>query len=134
MRALYASVLDKTALRATRFVSDNALPVIGKMFSATIEVTAGYIVMLKQALGVVGVLIILAMIIMPVIKVAAIALIYKIAAALAEPLGDCRTAAVLESMSAHLFLMLGAVVAVALMFFIMIAIVVGLSNGWGSLR
>lgn len=134
MRALYASVLDKTALRATRFVSDNALPVIGKMFSDTIEVAAGYIVMLKQALGVVGVLIILAMIIMPVVKVTAIALIYKLAAAMAEPLGDSRTAAVLESMSAHLFLMLGAVVAVALMFFIMIAIVVGLSNGWGSLR
>lgn len=134
MRALYASVLDKTALRATRFISDNALPVIGKMFSDTIEVTAGYIVMLKQALGVLGVLIILAMIIMPVIKVTAIALIYKIAAALAEPLGDSKTAAVLESMSTHLFLMLAAVVAVALMFFIMIAIVVGLSNGWGSLR
>ncbi|HCF49380.1 MAG TPA: stage III sporulation protein AE, partial [Syntrophomonas sp.] len=97
MRALYASVLDKTALRATRFVSDNALPVIGKMFSDTIEVAAGYVVMLKQALGVLGVLIILAMIIMPVVKVTAIALIYKVAAALAEPLGDSRTAAVLES-------------------------------------
>lgn len=134
MRALYASVLDKTALRATRFVSDNALPVIGKMFSETIDVAAGYVVMLKQALGVLGVLIILAMIIMPVVKVTAIALIYKLAAALAEPLGDSRTAAALESMSAHLFLMLAAVVAVALMFFIMIAIVVGLSNGWASLH
>jgi len=134
MRALYASVLDKTALRATRFVSDNAIPIIGKMFSDTIDVAAGYVVMLKQALGVLGVLIILAMIIMPVVKVTAIALIYKLAAALAEPLGDSRTAAVLESMSAHLFLMLAAVVAVALMFFIMIAIVVGLSNGWASLH
>lgn len=134
MRALYASVLDKTALRATRFVSDNALPVIGKMFSDTIEVAAGYVVMLKQALGALGVLIILAMIFMPIVKVSAIALIYKLAAALAEPLGDARTAAVLESMSAHLFLMLAAVVAVALMFFIMIAIVIGLSNGWGGMR
>lgn len=132
MRALYASVLDKTALRATRFVSDNALPIIGKMFSDTIEVAAGYVVMLKQALGVLGVLIILGMILMPIIKVTAIALIYKVAAALAEPLGDARTAAVLESMSQHLFLLLAAVVAVALMFFVMIAIVVGLSNGWGG--
>lgn len=134
MRALYASVLDKTALRATRFVSDNALPVIGKMFSDTIEVAAGYVVMLKQALGVLGVLIILAMILMPIVKVTAIALIYKVAAALAEPLGDARTAAVLESMSAHLFLMLAAVVAVALMFFVMIAIVAGLYNGWGGMH
>ncbi len=133
MRALYAAVLDKLALRATRFVSDNALPIIGKMFSDTIEVTAGYVLMLKQALGVWAVLIILGMIFLPVVKLGAIALIYKVVAALAEPLGDARTGAVLESMSQHLFLLLAAVLVVALMFFIMIAIVVGLSRGWGGM-
>ena len=46
LRALYASVLDKVALRTTRYLSDNAIPVIGKMFSDTIEVAAGYVVML----------------------------------------------------------------------------------------
>lgn len=134
LRALYASVLDKVALRTTRFISDNAIPVVGKMFSDTIEVAAGYVVMLKQALGVFGVIIILGIILMPLIKIGAIALIYKAAAAITEPLGDSRTAAILESMSAHLFLMLAAVVAVALMFFIMIAIVAGMYNGWAMLH
>lgn len=134
LRALYASVLDKVALRTTRFISDNAIPVVGKMFSDTIEVAAGYVVMLKQALGVFGVIIILGIILMPLIKIGAIALIYKAAAAITEPLGDSKTAAILESMSAHLFLMLAAVVAVALMFFIMIAIVAGMYNGWAMLH
>ncbi|MGR6836410.1 stage III sporulation protein AE [Syntrophomonas erecta] len=128
MRAVYASVLDKVTLRTTKFVTDNAIPVVGKMFSDTIEVAAGYVVMIKQALGIFGVVIILGIVLFPLIKIAAIALIYKVAAAVAEPLGDGKTAAVLEIMSSHLFLMLAAVAAVGLMFFIMIAIIVGMSN------
>ncbi len=134
LRALYASVLDKVTLRTTRFVTDNAIPVVGKMFSDTIEVAAGYILLLKQALGIFGVLVILGMILLPLIKIAALGLIYKVSAAIAEPLGDSRTSAVLEIMSTHLFLMLAAVAAVGLMFFIMIAIVIGLSSGPGMAR
>lgn len=128
LRALYASALDKVALRTTKFVTDNAIPIVGKMFSDTIEVAAGYVNMLKQGLGVFGAIVILGIIIFPLLKIIAIALIYKISATIVEPLGDVKTAAILETMSSHLFLMLAAVAAVALMFLIMIAIVVGISN------
>lgn len=134
LRALYASVLDKVTLRTTKFLTDNAIPLVGKMFSDTVEVAAGYVVMLKQALGIFGVLIVFGIIIFPLLKIAAISLIYKITAAIAEPLGDSRTAAILEIMSAHLFFMLAAVAAVGLMFFIMIAIVAGIANGVVMLR
>ncbi|MGE5391871.1 MAG: stage III sporulation protein AE [Deltaproteobacteria bacterium] len=133
LRALYASVLDKVALRTTKFVTDNAIPLVGKMFSDTIEVAAGYMVMLKQALGIYGALIVFLTVLYPLLKIVAIALIYKVSAAIAEPLGDSRTAAVLEIMSTHLFLMLASVAAVALMFFIMIAIVIGMSNGMAAI-
>lgn len=133
LRALYASVLDKVALRTTKFVTDNAIPLVGKMFSDTIEVAAGYMVMLKQALGIYGALMVFLIVLYPLLKIAAIALIYKVSAAIAEPLGDSRTAAVLEIMSTHLFLMLACVAAVALMFFIMIAIVVGMTNNMATI-
>ncbi len=132
LRALYASVLDKVALRTTKFVTDNAIPLVGKMFSDTIEVAAGYMVMLKQGLGIYGALIVFLTVLYPLLKIVAIARIYKVSAAVAEPLGDARTAAVLEIMSTHIFLMLAAVAAVALMFFIMIAIVVGMSNSMAN--
>lgn len=134
LRALYASVLDKVALRTTRFIADNTIPVIGKMVSDTVEVAAGYVVMLKQALGIFGVVIVFGIIIFPLLKIAAIALIYRITAALVEPMGDARTAAVLEIMSTHLLLMLASIAAVGLMFFIMIAIVAGMSNYMSMLR
>jgi len=134
LRAVYAAALDKVALRTTKFVTDNAIPVVGKMFSDTIEVAAGYVVMIKQALGIYGVLVIVGMILAPLLKIGAIALIYKVSAAIVEPLGDSRTAGILEVMSAHIFLMLATVAAVGLMFFIMIAIVAGMANNLGMLR
>ncbi|CFX49187.1 Sporulation stage III, protein AE [Syntrophomonas zehnderi OL-4] len=134
LRALYASVLDKVTLRTTRFVTDNAVPVIGKMLGDTVEVAAGYVVMLKQALGIFGVLIVFGIIIFPLVEIAVLALIYKLVGAVVEPIGDPRTAAVLEIMSTHLFLMLAATAAVGLMFFIMIAIVAGLYNSAFILR
>ena len=90
-------------MRTTRFVTDNAIPVVGKMFSDTVEIAAGYVVMIKHALGIYGVLIIVGMILAPVLKIGAIALIYKVSAAIVEPLGDSRTAGILEVMSAHIF-------------------------------
>jgi stage III sporulation protein AE len=129
LKALYASVLDKVTLRTARFVTDNAIPVVGKMVGDTVEVAAGYVVMLKQALGVWGVIIILSIIIYPLLEIAVLALVYKVVGAVVEPMGDARTAAILEIMSTHLFLMLAATAAVALMFFIMIAIVAGMSSG-----
>lgn len=134
LRALYASVLDKVTLRTTRFITDNAVPLVGKMLSDTIDVAAGYVVMLKHAVSIYGVLMIFGMIMMPLIKITAIVIIYKIAAAVVEPMGDSRTATVLDSMSAYLGMMLAATAAVSLMFFFMIAIIAGMSNGLGMLR
>src|SRR5665647_3921247 len=81
MRALYASVLDKVALRTARFVTDNAIPIVGKMVGDTVEVAAGYVVMLKDALGIFGVLLIAGIIFFPLLKIAALALIYKLVGA-----------------------------------------------------
>jgi stage III sporulation protein AE len=134
LQAVYVSSLDKITLRTTKFVTDNAIPVVGKMFSDTIEVAAGYVAMLKQGLGLLGVLIILGLILYPLLKIAAVALIYKISGAIVEPMGNSKTAAVLESMSSHLFLILSAMAAIGLMFMVMIALLVGMANGFSALR
>ncbi|HNX28299.1 MAG TPA: stage III sporulation protein AE [Syntrophomonadaceae bacterium] len=131
LRTLYASALDKVALRTTKFITDNTIPVVGKMFSDTIEVAAGYIVMIKQALGIFGVIIILGMLIFPLMKIAAIALIYKVTAAVAEPMGDTKTAVILETMGSHILLMLAAVASAGMMFFVMISIVVAMTSQFG---
>lgn len=130
LKTVYASVLDKVVLRTGKFISDNAIPVVGKMLSDTIEVTAGYVMILKNAIGVYGVLMILGLIAAPIIKIVVISLIYRVVAAAVEPMGDARTATVLDIMSHHLWLIIASIASVSIMFIIMIALIAGLTNNW----
>ena len=109
-------------------------PVIGGYLSDALETAAGYVVLLKQAVGILGLLTIFGIFVFPILKIGVIALIYKVSAALVEPLGDKRISQVLEIMGNHLFLALASVAAVGLMFFILVAILVSTGNSVILLR
>jgi stage III sporulation protein AE len=130
IKTIYTSVLDKVVLRTGKFVTDNAIPVVGKILSDTIEVTAGYVMILKSAVSIYGVLVIIGLIITPLIEIAVMALIYKLVGAIIEPLGDNGLATVMEDMSGHLALLLAAIASVSIMFLIMIALIAGLTNNF----
>jgi stage III sporulation protein AE len=121
-------------LRTGKFVTDTFFPVIGGYLSDALETAAGYVVLLKQAVGILGLLTIFGIFVFPILKIGVIALIYKVSAALVEPLGDKRISQVLEIMGNHLFLALASVAAVGLMFFILVAILVSTGNSVILLR
>ncbi len=130
VRTLYASVLDKVVLRTGKFVTDNTIPVVGKMLSDTIEVAAGYIMVLKNALGIYGVIVLLGILTMPLLQMIVMAILYRLTAALVEPLGDARTASLLDKIGGSLWLLTAAIASVSLVFLMMIALIVGLTNNF----
>jgi stage III sporulation protein AE len=134
LRSIYGSVMDALTLRTGKFVTDTFFPVIGGYLSDALETAAGYVVLLKQAVGILGLLTIFGIFVFPILKIGVIALIYKVSAALVEPLGDKRISQVLEIMGNHLFLALASVAAVGLMFFILVAILVSTGNSVILLR
>ncbi|NLW43838.1 MAG: stage III sporulation protein AE [Syntrophomonadaceae bacterium] len=134
LRSIYGSVMDAITLRTGKFVTDTFFPIIGGYLSDALETAAGYVVLLKQAVGIMGLLTIFGICVFPVLKIAVIALIYKVSAAVVEPLGDSRISQVLEVMGNHLLLVLAAVAAVGLMFFILVAILVTTGNSVILLR
>ncbi|MGE5371565.1 MAG: stage III sporulation protein AE [Solirubrobacterales bacterium] len=127
-RSVYGSVMDALTLKTGKFVTDTFFPVVGGYLADALETTAGYVVLLKQAVGILGVLIVFGILIFPVIKIAVVALVYKLAGALVEPLGDARTSKALDLMGNHLIMVLAAVTIVGLMFLILLAIVAMIGN------
>jgi stage III sporulation protein AE len=134
LRSIYGSVLDALTLRTGKFVTDAFFPVIGGYLSDALETAAGYVVLLKQAVGVLGMLTVFGIFVFPILKIGVIALIYKVSAALIEPIGDARISQALEIMGNHLLLALATVAAVGLVFFILIAILVTTGNSMILLR
>jgi len=128
VRGAIAPVADGVALRAAKFVTSNVVPVIGSMFANAVEVVVGGSLLIKNTLGVFGMAVIFFLVALPVIKIWVIVLIYRLAAALIEPIGDQRISSAVTSMAGALTLVMVSLATVALMFFLVITILVGIGN------
>lgn len=127
-------VVDGVSLRTAKFVTGAFVPVAGSMFADALDAIMGGSLLLKNAIGLSGVLILGLITLFPVIKILVIALIYRVAAALLQPLGDSLMADTLEEMAGSLFLTFAAVLSVGIMFFLSITIIVGTANFTMMLR
>ncbi|MBZ4652724.1 MAG: stage sporulation protein [Peptococcaceae bacterium] len=128
------AVVDGVSLRTAKFVTGAFVPVAGSMFADALDAVIGGSLLLKNAIGLTGVLVLSVIVLFPVLKILAVAVIYRLAAALLQPLGDSLMADALEDMAGSLFMVFAAVTSVAIMFFLTITIIVGAANFTVMLR
>ena len=83
---------------------------------------------LKNAVGIVGILVIVSISIMPIIKMSLITITYSIATALAEPIADKKIIKLLEQIGDTFKVLLGILFLITAMFLIGVAIVIKISN------
>ena len=125
IQGVAGSVADGLTLRTAKFATATFIPVVGKMFSDTVELVAGASLLMKNSIGIFGVLIIIMLCALPLIKLVSLILVIKVAGALIQPMGDEKMAKCLDSISNNLWVVLGALMTVVLMLFLAITIIVG---------
>jgi stage III sporulation protein AE len=134
VQGVAGSIADGVALRTVKFATDAFIPVVGGMFSDAIEAVIGGALLLKNAVGLVGVIIIFVLCALPSLKILALIFIYKLAGALMQPMGAGQVADCLEHLEKSLTVLFAAVAVVGLMFFFAVTIVVGAGNMTTMLR
>lgn len=134
IKGVAGSVTDGVAIRTAKFATDAFIPVVGGMFSDALDAVIGSSLLIKNAVGIVGVVIIFLLTIMPMLKIFAVAFVYKLAGALIQPVGDKRMADCLTGLGNSLLGIFGAVATVGLLFFFAITIVVGMGDLMTMLR
>lgn len=134
IQGVAGSVADGIAMRTAKFTIGAFIPVVGKMLTDALEAVAGTSLLLKNAVGLVGVLAVFFMCAFPVLKILSLALIYKLTAAVIQPVSDNQVVSSLNTMGNSLMLVFAAVISVGLMFFFVIAIVIGAGNFSTMLR
>lgn len=105
-----------------------AIPGIGDALGGTAEVVAGTAVLIKNGIGMAGTVLCFALCIVPLVQVALIVLMYKLSAAVIQPISDKRVIGCLESVSEGCRLLLRTVFTVGLLFLLTIVIVATLTN------
>lgn len=128
IQGVAASTVDGVTIRTAKFAVDKFIPIVGRFLSDAMDTVIGYSLLLKNSIGVIGLLAIFIICLVPMIKIIALIAIYKLSSAIVEPIAQNQLADCLNQMSNSLVLIFATVSSVAIMFFITITIIVGAGN------
>ena len=127
IQGVSGGVADGVGMRTAKYSVD-LIPVVGKYFKDAVELVVNSSVLLKNALGIVVLVVLVFITLIPVLKIAAMSLTFYLAAALVEPIGEKELSGALQDMGKGLQYIFATVAAVGLMFFLAVVIVTGVGN------
>ncbi|WP_461204356.1 stage III sporulation protein AE [Clostridium sp. DL1XJH146] len=122
IKSTASATIDAVTEKTIKFAVDSFVPIVGGCLSDAVSTVAGYSLLLKNALSSLGLLVIIAIVIAPIIKLLVIAFLYKIVAAVIEPVGNKKIVSTITSVGDSLILITSCLISVSIMFFIMISI------------
>nr|WP_240414197.1 stage III sporulation protein AE [Paenibacillus periandrae] len=128
VRGAGSAIVDGVTIRTAKYIAGNFVPVVGKMFSDASETVIGASLLVKNAVGLVGLVILLILCAFPALKIMALALIYNLSAAVMQPLGDSPIIACLDTIGKSLIYVFAALAVVGLMFFLAITMLIAAGN------
>ncbi len=117
-------VLDSVSLKAVKFTVGSCVPVVGGLLADTVETVLGGARLMKNAVGTAGIITVVMICLLPVVKIAAIIVMLKLAAAVIEPLCDKRIAAMVTDSAAPVTIVFSMVIATAMLFIVSISIII----------
>jgi stage III sporulation protein AE len=123
-----SSAADGVTLRTAKFVTGNFVPVVGRMFSDAADTVISASLLVKNAVGLAGVIIIILLCAFPAVKILTLALIYNLSAAVMQPLGNSPIIACLQTIGKSMIYVFAALASVGLMFFLAITIIIAAGN------
>ena len=122
------SSIDGVTAKAAKTAISSVVPVIGSILGDAVNTIMGCSNIIKNAVGVVGIVVILAICIRPILQLAVLTITYYLGAALCEPIADKKVVEILEQMGGTFKIFLAVMFALTAMLIIGIAIVMKISN------
>lgn len=123
-----SSSVDGITAKTAKAAVSSVIPVVGKVLGDVVDSVLGCGVILKNAVGFIGVIVVLGICIMPIIKIATLSIIYSLASAVVQPVADEKIVKLLEEMGGVFKLLLGILCSLSVLLIIGVTIVVKISN------
>ena len=123
-----SSSVDGVTAKTAKAAVSSFIPVVGKILGDAVDTVIGCSSILKNATGIVGVIILIGIAIVPVIKLVVLMAIYYLGAALCQPIADEKIIKLLEQMGDTFKTLLAIMCSVSVMFIIGTTLVIKISN------
>lgn len=123
LQSAIAPSIDGVTAKTAKFAVSSFVPVVGKILSDSIEVVVGCGMVVKNAVGVVGLVVMILLGVMPLVKILANIAIYSLTAAVIEPVADKRLVKCIGEFSSSLTLLFIMMLSLEIMFLVSFGIV-----------
>lgn len=123
-----SSTVDGVTAKTAKAAVSNFIPVVGKILGDAVETVIGCTSILKNAVGIVGVVVIIGICIVPIIKLILLMTTYYIGSAVCEPIADEKIINLLGQMGDTFKILLAILSSIAVMLIIGTTLVIKISN------
>ena len=123
-----ASSVDGITAKTAKTIVSSAVPVVGKILGDVIDSVLGCGIILKNAVGFLGVIIIIGICILPILKLAVLTISYKLVASVSEVIADSKIVKLLDQIADIFKILLAILVAVSFMVVIGTTLLIKMSN------
>ena len=123
-----SSSIDGITAKTAKTAVSTVIPVVGKILGDVIDSVLGCGIILKNAIGIVGVIVVISICIMPIIKIAILCVMYSLASAIIQPIADDKIVKILDEMGGVFKLLLGILCSLSVLLIVGITLVVKISN------
>lgn len=128
MQGLTVSSIDSISLKTAKFAIKSYIPILGSYLSDGVSVILAGSVLIKNAVGVSGLLLLFSVVFSPLIKIIIVLLLLKLTSAILEPLGDSKVSNFLFSISKSLNMLVVCLLATSFMYLISVSLLMSCSN------
>lgn len=126
-----SSSVDAVTAKTAKAAVSNLIPVVGKILGDAVDSVIGCSNILKNAIGIIGVVVVIAISIMPIVKLLLLMGIYYLGAAICEPIADTKIVQLLDQMGDTFKVLLALVCSMSVMIIIGTTLIIKISNAGG---
>ena len=123
-----SSSVDGITAKTAKTIVSTAVPVVGKILGDVVDSVLGCGVILKNAVGFLGVIIIIGICILPILKLSVLTISYKLVASISEVIADKKIVNLLDEISDIFKILLAILVSISFMVIIGTTLLVKMSN------
>ena len=128
LQGIASGSADGLTVKVTKFAASNLIPMVGGILAETVETVMNCGVVIKNAVGVIGIVTVIVLAALPIVKVAACLIIFRICAAVIQPVSDDRCGSCVSELGDSVSAVLGMITAVVVMFVIILTIIINIGN------
>lgn len=128
IQGITAGAVDGISIKTAKYAIRSYIPILGSYISDGLSIIIASSSLIKNAVGAAGLLLLIATVLSPLLKLIIFMLCLKLMAAIIEPLGNARVANFISGIAKSMVLLIALIIGVAFIYFIMLGLIMCSAN------